>query len=749
MVQPKVSIIMPVYNAEKELPSTLKSIYHQTFSDFEVIFIDDGSTDCSYDVLMQAAKHDSRIKLLQQPHKGAGAARNCALSHAKGYYVIFSDCDDVYQPNTLDVLYTHAAANDADIVTCNYAGLTKTTVQKQFAIRRNVLPADCTVFNFQDCPEDILRIAGPMVWNKLYKRDFIDRNGLQFDEYFSCNDLSFVAVSMACAERISFTEEHLIHYHFPRLNNVKSPKDSAKAISSALTQLNALPNRDKIQSAIVRFGIESYINSLKKNVKNFSAEESKYLYTEAHLFFLRKECMEFTPDCLHNSTLYREFCTVQKHVYETMCQLRKPKVIVSLTSYPKRIGTVKSVIDTILTQTKRADRIILWLAEEQFPEKEDDLPKDLVELSTQGLLDICWCDDLKPHKKYFYAFQKYPDDLIITVDDDILYPPHTISTLYASYLLYPDAVSAARAHIIAINDNNEIMPYNNWIHEVNSLLHSPSMQLIATGCGGILYRPSLFRKAFFDKEAIISTCLHADDLWLKAMQVISNVPVVLAKNYEPLQYVPSSQEEALFQFNIREQQNDVQLKRIIQWTDAKFGANALLDKLVHPVNDVKFISLEYLLTLVERERRVARNHHILSESTLASTKVALSEAENKNHSLNAKIEATQAQLTKSSTELTHAQHQITELTIRFNKVMQQLQKSEEINHIRYLLQKLKKGFARQQDSSKFSVSLLAKYSIYYLAWIPEKMLEVMMYYLQNGATQTLKQICRKLFRRGQ
>lgn len=733
---------MPVYNAQMQLSNTLNGIYHQTITDFEVIFIDDGSTDQSGSILMQAAENDQRIRILQQPHKGAGAARNLAISHANGQYIIFSDCDDLYLPETLESLYTCAAANDADVVACNYAGIdAKNNVQKQYGIRHNVLPADRTVFSFQDCPEEILRVAGPMVWNKLYKRDFILQHGLSFDELFTCNDVSFVAVSMACAERVCLCKDHLIHYYFPRLSTVKPPMDSARAISSALTQLNALPNRDRIQSAIVRFGIESYINSLKRDIRSFSLKESQYLYTEAHRFFLEKACTELTPACLHNTRLYTEFCTVRKQPYETMCQLLAKKIIVSVTSYPKRIGTIKSVIDTILSQTKRADHVILWLAEEQFPNKEDDLPKELVAMSRQGLLDIRWCDDLRPHKKYFYAFQEYPNDLVITVDDDILYPSNTIATLFASYLLYPNAVSASRAHIIAIN-NHEIIPYNYWIHEINSLLHSPSMQLIATGCGGVLYSPSLFRKEFFDKNAIISTCLHADDLWLKAMQVMSNVPVVLAKNYEPLQYVPSSQDEALFQFNIRQQQNDVQLKQIIQWTDTQFGTNALIDKLLYPANDADFIDLESLLKLVERERRIVRNH-------LNNAFVDKAELEQKNQTLSNGLASAQLQLSKCTEELIHTQDQLKNANTHLKEALYQLRISEESKPVLCQLRQLKKELSRQMHQNGFSLRILVKYFVYYLAWIPGGILAVLMLFLQQGAAQTLKQIYRKLFRRRQ
>ena len=111
------------------------------------------------------------------------------------------------------------------------------------------------------------------------------------------------------------------------------------------------------------------------------------------------------------------------------------ELIVSMTSHPARINNVALVVETIYKQTRLPDKVILWLGESRFPGKYADLPKELVKLATDKKLDVRWCDDvdLKPHTKYFYAFKEYPDALIITVDDDILYHPKLIENLYNSY----------------------------------------------------------------------------------------------------------------------------------------------------------------------------------------------------------------------------------------------------------------------------------------------------------------------------
>lgn len=97
----KVSIITPCYNAEKYIQQTISAIQHQTFSDWEMIIVDDGSTDDSADIIQQIAQQDSRIKLVQQPNGGTASARNQGLSLAKGDYIQFLDADDTIAPDKL------------------------------------------------------------------------------------------------------------------------------------------------------------------------------------------------------------------------------------------------------------------------------------------------------------------------------------------------------------------------------------------------------------------------------------------------------------------------------------------------------------------------------------------------------------------------------------------------------------------------------------------------------------------------
>ena len=211
----------------------------------------------------------------------------------------------------------------------------------------------------------------------------------------------------------------------------------------------------------------------------------------------------------------------------------KPSLIVSFTSYPARIHVVPQVLESLYSQSMKPDRILLWLAEEQFPGREADLPKVLIDDAAAGKFELRWCDDLGSHKKYFYAMQEFPDDIIILVDDDTYYHPDTIKTLYGKHLDFPNCIVGIHTKIILIDDANNIVPYKKWPPRV--FIDYPSIQLIPMGGCGVLYPPNSVDPCIFDKSAILSHCafngvICGDDLWLKAHAILSGTLTVTLEN---------------------------------------------------------------------------------------------------------------------------------------------------------------------------------------------------------------------------
>lgn len=256
---------------------------------------------------------------------------------------------------------------------------------------------------------------------------------------------------------------------------------------------------------------------------------------------------------------------------------KKEKIILSLTSYPARIEKLYKVIQTLLIQTMKADKILVWLSLEEFPQKGRELPSQLMEMKKYGL-EIRWCKDLKPHKKYFYVMQEFPDDIIITVDDDVYYSPVLIERLYKSYLRFPFAVSCARANRITLGNDGKTEEYSKWQRVNSEYENKPAMDLLAVGVGGILYPPKCLPQESFNEETIHQTCLYQDDLWLKIMELKKNVPVVLIEAQDcPIIYVENTQKTALHS-SVNQKGNDVAIQKINAVFEEKTGENCFFSK---------------------------------------------------------------------------------------------------------------------------------------------------------------------------
>lgn len=285
-------------------------------------------------------------------------------------------------------------------------------------------------------------------------------------------------------------------------------------------------------------------------------------------------------------------------------------VIVSLTSFPDRINTIHLTIQSLIQQSYSPNKIILWLAKEQFPNGDDDLPPQLQILKSNSLFTIKWCDDLRPHKKYFYAMQEYPDSIIITVDDDVIYSRDIVHLLLESYQKFPYAISALRVHLIRLTEDKKIAPYKFWKREIRDV-GIPSLALCATGVGGVLYPPHILPKETFNKKNIQELCLNADDLWLKTMELVNCIPVVLAAYPAKIEYIPESQENALWKKNDINGGNDAQFKALIDIYDSWYGdEDTLMRRLEISVNAFHRLVSSYNkrnIKKIEQQKRFYQN----------------------------------------------------------------------------------------------------------------------------------------------
>ena len=233
---------------------------------------------------------------------------------------------------------------------------------------------------------------------------------------------------------------------------------------------------------------------------------------------------------------------------------REKKVILALTSHPPRFAKLDTVLRRLLDQTFKPDRLILYLDDFLKP---GDVPEAITSLMQYGLEIRYVPHNLKPHNKYFFAMQEFPEDLVITMDDDMIYSRELVETLVASWRRFPDSVSALRAHKIAFKGRDEFRPYVEWGWECNER-DRPSMRYMATGCGGILYPPHSIPEEGFDVDAIKAASLNNDDLWLKFMELRTGTKVVICGRQAFLDAVEVEevQQTALRLENVKQGAND-------------------------------------------------------------------------------------------------------------------------------------------------------------------------------------------------
>lgn len=286
----------------------------------------------------------------------------------------------------------------------------------------------------------------------------------------------------------------------------------------------------------------------------FKVLNSKRFYSNKFYFCLRK-IFKFIVNII-----YPIYYKVNKIKYLGVDPASNERVVVTLTSFPERINDVWLCVETLLRQTIKPNKIILWLAKSQFPEG-NGVPNSLKKLERWGL-EIRFCEDLRSHKKYYYSMLNYPEYNIITVDDDMLYPNYLIEHLLKSSKQNPRTICCFRGHYITFDEKTrKVKPYNSWSRNKKNI---PSYTLCPTGCGGVLYPVNSLDKEVFNKNSIKNLCLNADDLWLKIMALKNGTKSikVTEKSFDFFDII-STQKIKLTENNVLNNHNDIQLKNIL------------------------------------------------------------------------------------------------------------------------------------------------------------------------------------------
>ena len=212
----KVSVVIPVYNSSQYLPQCLDSLLKQTYQNMEILCVNDGSTDGSLEILEQFAQKDERIKIFTKENEGKGAAsaRNMGLANATGKYVHFLDSDDFFEPNMFEEMVGKAEKTDADVVICRvdcYDDMNKRIIGNFNSINFQYIP-DKDPFSYKDCPEHIFQIGDLVTWNKLYRKELLDKYDLKFESIPISDDQYVPMLALVYGKRITCVDKVFLHY---------------------------------------------------------------------------------------------------------------------------------------------------------------------------------------------------------------------------------------------------------------------------------------------------------------------------------------------------------------------------------------------------------------------------------------------------------------------------------------------------------------------------------------------------------
>ena len=203
---PVISLIVPVYNVAEFLPACIESVLAQTFRDFELILIDDGSTDNSLQVLREYEKKDARIRVIEQENAGVSAARNAGLDAARGDYIGFVDSDDEILPEMLSDMIAASTEHDADVVCCAFGRI----VGEEKHIQRT--SDECAVYSGMEIIQWFFNTTfGNLCWNKIYRRSLVESIRFPVGRAYA-EDIAFTFRALLPAGKAVFLNKDLYLY---------------------------------------------------------------------------------------------------------------------------------------------------------------------------------------------------------------------------------------------------------------------------------------------------------------------------------------------------------------------------------------------------------------------------------------------------------------------------------------------------------------------------------------------------------
>lgn len=310
-MQELVSVMIPVYNAQDHIRKCLDSLLVQTYENIQIVVVNDGSKDSSGQICEEYAKRDSRVKLINQPNGGEGAARNTGLREADGEYLCFVDADDYVKPDFVEKLYNLQKQNNSGLSICGFTELKGDTVI-------NETHGDIERMNQAEAMEKLLREDSfkGYVWNKMFRMNIIRENKLKFDITLAVwTDVLFVFDYMQHIDSVTFDPTPEYYYIYVE-NSASHEKNHVLGVAKSYSAVRAKEQMiDRIpaeytgvrRQICIRF-VQSALAVLRNIGYLQNGEKSEYYigsiavikkyYSEIYTYLSKKEKI-LVKLCLH------------------------------------------------------------------------------------------------------------------------------------------------------------------------------------------------------------------------------------------------------------------------------------------------------------------------------------------------------------------------------------------------------------------------------------------------------------------
>lgn len=494
-----VSVIIPCYNQGRYLQQAVDSVLASTYENIEIIVVNDGSYQ---DVEVLKTFSAQKTKIINQENQGVSIARNNGIRESKGKYILPLDADDKIHPEYIEKAVKVFNNNKIGIVYSEAEFFGSKTGKWNLEIYKfpNIL------------------YKNVIFCSALFRKsDWENINGYKQEMNLGCEDWEFWITLIENGAEVYQIPERLFYYR--QHENIRTYQ-STKLLTFFRIRKKIIKfhqnmykkNLLKIFLPMLFESIRNVLSCIFQNKGNFIQKGYRKLFKK-QLSYLKKQVI---VNKLNN---FNEFALTEVK--------RSPKLIVSLTSFPERIKDIIFTLYSLLNQSMKPDEVILWLAEEEFPNKENDIDENVLKLKKNGL-SIKWCKNLGSYKKLVPALKEYPNDLIITADDDIYYPENFIELLYNSYLENSEYIHCHRAYKINLNKENQILPYCDWEKEIKNV--DPSFLNFPTSGGGILFPSGLLHEDVINEELFLKLAPTEDDIWFWAMSLLKGTKLNVVKN---------------------------------------------------------------------------------------------------------------------------------------------------------------------------------------------------------------------------